>query len=603
MKKISKTTIIIIILSIIVITLTVLLLCGAFNYVKVEDKEVIINADETFKLNVKTNYDSLDYSVDDDNIASIDSNGNIIGINPGKTKINIKSKKEDITIEITVNYFESIEIYKGENKEIFSESLIDEISKTDNSNENAVKLEDNIIYGLSEDNEVKIVLTLKSGILYQYQVKVIKIPLEDIKFESEEIKMYKGDSLELDYDLIPENATCVPEFSIPDSIAVYSENTITALELGETNLKVVCDDFEKEIPIKIEERIFATAIKNKDESIKKGNKVDYKILYMEKSKTYDLDYDIVPSNTSDLSLSVISSNNNVSVSGTRLIANEVGDSYITVTSNSNTELTEKIKVFVLPSSVMNAKTYTEITYIKTIDLDSKNCIYKIKGDSYAGNFQSMSITDKYFILNVIGHGNTNGVIKIVDRTSGKKLKEFKISGGLNHANGSTYNPITKVHHVAISGDGFKNYKMNNIPDKIEYINHDMHNYATGKVSYDTKLNSYYLGLGGKTKMFMLDENLKELVTYNRLRVTNQDFLGKNGVIYCIHHGNGSDKTKRNMVDMYRINDGKYIGSMRITYKKEIEDMEVFDESTFSLLFIGGSNTGEICNTKDILSFD
>ena len=92
---------------------------------------------------------------------------------------------------------------------------------------------------------------------------------------------------------------------------------------------------------------------------------------MEKSKTYDLDYDIVPSNTSDLSLSVISSNNNVSVSGTRLIANEVGDSYITVTSNSNTELTEKIKVFVLPSSVMNAKTYTKITYIKTIDLDRR----------------------------------------------------------------------------------------------------------------------------------------------------------------------------------------------------------------------------------------
>lgn len=329
---------------------------------------------------------------------------------------------------------------------------------------------------------------------------------------------------------------------------------------------------------------------------------DY-LLYLEVGKPYTINSTIEPSNTTDTSVSISSNSNIISISGNTITATSVGNSLITVKSNSNNSLVKTIRVLSVPNSVTNATTYSSKKVLGTVTKKDFSIKYEVPVDSSIYITQSMAITPNYIVFNQMSRNAEKGRIRIINKTTHKLVRNIKLGKDYGHCNSATYNPNTKMVYISKYGEEYKQKGLyclsvndNDIGASNEVKCSYLDNYQVGRFVYDSKLNIYIHDMSEYLNIYDSDFNKIDQYHNKKIRNTNQGFLSYNGVLYM--------PNSTNYMDMYRITDMKYLGSYNFDFH-EIEDIEVWNEQSgeFALLFyLTGTKKDQFGTTKKIKMF-
>ncbi|MDO4393990.1 MAG: hypothetical protein Q4C80_06210 [Bacillota bacterium] len=244
-----------------------------------------------------------------------------------------------------------------------------------------------------------------------------------------------------------------------------------------------------------------------------------------------------------------------------------------------------------------AQTYTKAHNLKEISKSDLHTIALIHGTGSTKVPQSMSYNGSEYIISYVNHGGTVGKFVVYDE-KGKKVRE-KSEPGMGHANGATLNRNTGIIYVA------KTHKKKYTAASYAYKESNLSPQGafklprvTSGIAYDPTNDKYYLSKGNV--VYVADSNFKvERSLHKKARYNHaQDVGGYNGVVYVCTWVNG----KTSYIDMYRTEDGAYLGSYYIPLG-EIESCLVDDDGYLIILMnIKGTNDAYIYKTKERVSF-
>lgn len=558
------------------------------KYINVKSTSVVMLVNKEYSLNTDSNCSSIKYSNYDRNIIFVDNNGNIKSLNPGVTEITITGDDITVKVKVQVNYSSTNSIYKDGTMKLVEDSIASNIKSVD-YDKTYFKVESNKLTGLKECSNKTVKVTLKNGVTYTYTISVNSFKVQDLKLNYNSIDIIVGNSINISVtEKVPSNSVCNYSFSMSNDVAsITSGGNLTANKAGSGNVIVKCENFEKKIPITVRNKVVATSLSTSDPNLMATLSGSYKVLFMYAGFSYNLNYTVGPSDTADKTVLVTSGDPSVvSSSGTTLTALKAGSSYVTVKSQSNSNLSEVFRVIVMPASLATATTYTSYKAVKTLSFSSSNCAFKIGDDDTASVTQSFDIAGNYYLINRVNSAETKGRIYVYNKSTNKKVTAFT-TATLQHANGSLYNPINRYHYVGM-GDamGIRRFNTASLTSSLPDLGKSFTNLKVSRLAYDRGLNLMYFGLTGEKTIAIFDESDRELYRVSRkIRGTNQDFFAYNGVLYAIHYDSDlSYKTGKNTVDMYRIMDAAYLGSIVLSYDEEIQSIDLFDDNTVALLF-------------------
>lgn len=269
-------------------------------------------------------YDSITYSVSDNNIISVDNNGNVEAKNPGNAKIDIiiqkkilktinvlvidNEKEKNITItngNITLNEGEEISLNINKNTD---DNIIWEcdsnILSCSNGQVKAIKEGTSSVTARCEKDDCLSTITVT------VKKKSIIIEEKDIQIDKTTISMYQGDKINLNVEVLPTDSTYkeIRYLSLNNNIASVSDNgVVTGIKEGTTIIEV-STTYKK-----ITKKVNVTVLKNSDVTLDYPtsiflNKTNLTINVGEK---YILSATINPSNVKNKAISWISSDKNI----------------------------------------------------------------------------------------------------------------------------------------------------------------------------------------------------------------------------------------------------------------------------------------------------
>lgn len=415
---------------------------------------------------------------------------------------------------------------------------------------------------------------------------------------------------------VKENGTYTFTVFNKDGSSKVSEIIVDSIveKIDEEEKKEEIENEEKKEEVKIEEPkveqpkvnniVVGTSLNISGTNLKNclSKSSDY-LLYLEVGKAYTINSTIEPSNTTDTSVSIGSNSNIISISGNTITATGVGNSLITVMSNSNNSLSKTIRVLSVPNSVTNATTYSSKKVLGTVTKKDFSIKYEVPVDSSIYITQSMAITPNYIVFNQMSRNAEKGRIRIINKTTHKLVRNIKLGKDYGHCNSATYNPNTKMVYITRYGKEYKQKGLyclsvndNDIGASNEVKCDYLNTYQVGRFVYDSKLDIYIHDMGEYLNVYDSDFNKIDQYHNKKIRSTNQGFLSYNGVLYM--------PNSTNYMDMYRITDMKYLGSYNLDFH-EIEDIEVWNEQNgeFALLFyLTGTKKDQFGTTKKIKMF-
>ena len=206
--------------------------------------------------------------------------------------------------------------------------------------------------------------------------------------------------------------------------------------------------------------------------------------------------------------------------------------------------------------------------------NSSNCKKKwsggIKGLGSAKIPQGFAYTGDTYCA-VFAMDNSDQALVMYDK-NGKRVDEIKITPNCGHRNGLTWNPKTGLYYIVESGKDelitynpatreFGTAKMPTSSSGICYDRKSGNMIATVKSSNLSKSNIVYSGDGKFTV-----KNYFTRCTHSG-SYYNQDCGAHDGFLFhCI---SGSSVHSENYIDVYRVEDGAYLG----TIQSELDEME------------------------------
>ncbi len=324
---------------------------------KISNDKISISSDKVFlnvgsKTKIKANKDNVYWESLNPNIARV-HDGLIEALNVGNTKVLVKSSDAnleviDVTIldekvELEELYIKerSVELYVGDSYE-----LNVKVTPINATNLDLEYISDDLTIASIDNGVIEAHSVGTTGIIVKNKnsytqdivtVRVIenpeKVELTDFKFEDEEVTMYIGDSLSLNYIQEPVNANPVLNWTSSNSeVVMVLDGLVRALKAGEATIYVNAGDISRKINIKVLDvpLLLITA-----------NETNVTLL---PNETYYLRLGFIPNNASDLNFTYESLDTDVATVEDGVIrAIASGNTTIKVKSN-NIELDINVEV-------------------------------------------------------------------------------------------------------------------------------------------------------------------------------------------------------------------------------------------------------------------
>ena len=393
-------------------------------------KEVKMNIGELYSLKVKKKGDYTYKSINEE-VATIDEEGNILAKKEGETVIRVKSSKGYwADCKIVVESFENeikfksdtIELEKGDKTKL----LYDVPDGYEVRTEKWVSTDNDIIS--VKDGEIKaekvgdatIMLTINDLVNIECYVKS-DIYIDDLNIKKSSITIYQGDILALDYSVSPKNTTEkeLEWKSEDDKIVVVDKyGNITGKEKGETKVTVKTKKGKKDsINIKVKEMTV------------KSVSIDKSSVNLYKDEKITLKATVKPLNASDQTINWSSSDESIATvdkSG-NVVAKKIGKAKITAKSSNGKKASTTINV-------------RNNAYNKDVIFFGDSITYGLKGTPVGYGWPDY-IRDNFEIGKTINEGHSGWFISnkfnerwintIVEKYKNEKFDYVILHGGTN----------------------------------------------------------------------------------------------------------------------------------------------------------------------------
>lgn len=311
---------------------------------------------------------NLKILVDDESVIKVNNN-TIKSLKEGKTTLTIEQNDNKINIDVVVSndikLIEDIEFGSTDINIVVGDKYFIPFnvkpSDSDNkyliwtsSNNNIVTVTQNGILEPKKNGKAIISVTSIDNPSLKKSVNVIvsnsnseKNNVKEINFKSQEIRMSKGKTQLIDFELLPNSSEYKSIFYDTDNndiVSVDNSGKIKANNEGETFITIKVTNFDNTI---FENKIKIIVVKEYIKAQKITINGDY---FLDYGKKYKIDYDIYPSNATIKSISFKSSDPDiVSVSNDGVLTvKDDGDPkiYITITNMDGSKVEENTRVMV-----------------------------------------------------------------------------------------------------------------------------------------------------------------------------------------------------------------------------------------------------------------
>ena len=190
----------------------------------------------------------------------------------------------------------------------------------------------------------------------------------------------------------------------------------------------------------------------------------------------------------------------------------------------------------------------------------KNCsaIMAVRGTKKANVPQGMTICgDKYYLI----YGMHSKQAVVTYSSTGKKLASKTIPFNMGHPNGITWNPQAGVCYI-FRGNAKKCYTWNPADNSFKKVKTP---YSSSGIAYDSTRNVMYATSKTGIRTYSADGRFSHFKLFSRCRHKGKTYIQDCGAYngYIFHCVSGSNKHKKNYLDVYREADGKYLGTVRI----------------------------------------
>lgn len=210
---------------------------------------------------------------------------------------------------------------------------------------------------------------------------------------------------------------------------------------------------------------------------------------------------------------------------------------------------------------------------------TSNCSKKFEvsgtGKAYTPQGMSFDGTNYTFVF-----GNTSKQAIIKYSGSGKKLKSTYFPYNMGHPNGITYNPKTGLFYI-FKGNQYSAYTYNQNTGKFGKVSTP---YSSSGIAYDSAKGVMIASSRTGMREYSSDGKFSHRKLVYRCTHSGthyvQDCCAYNGIVF--HGVSGSNKKTINYIDVYRMSDSKYLGSIKLTIG-EIESMIVNNSGQLELL--------------------
>ncbi|MBQ6600799.1 MAG: Ig-like domain-containing protein, partial [Clostridia bacterium] len=229
----------------------------------VDKTEITLKKDGTDKINATVNGDATNKKVifesDNENIVTVDENGNLKAVGEGTTTVTVKSEDDSsITATVTVTVknpvteitaTEDFTLNVGDEKNLEAKVNEDATNKEliyESDNPGVVKVDSNGDVRAVGEGTATITITSKDNPSITETVTVtVKIPVSDVTVEKDEITLNKGDKDTIVPVVTPDNATNkeVTYTSSDETVVKVDENgNIEAVGKGEATITITSKD-------------------------------------------------------------------------------------------------------------------------------------------------------------------------------------------------------------------------------------------------------------------------------------------------------------------------------------------------------------------------
>ncbi len=421
--------------------------------VTVDKNDITLNKGDKDKITAEVNPEAtnkeLTYESSDETVVKVDENGNIEAVGEGEAVITVTSKddptkKETVTVtvkvpvteltveknEYTLNVDDIDKINASVNEDATNKELIYE---SDDSG--VVKVDsDGYIVAVGE-GEAIITITSKDDPTKKETVKVtVKIPVEDVKADKEDITLNKGDKDKITVTVTPDDATDknVTYESSDETVVKVDENgNIEAVGEGEATITITSkDDPTKKETVKVKvEKPAEPEIPTEPEKVPVDKvTVEKSDFILEKGETDKIAATVTPDNatekgvtykSADESIVKVDENGNITAVGE-------GKTYITVISKDDPTKAATVFVTVKPVRVPVEELITDREEI-TLDRGQTDKITVTvtpdgateKGLTYESSDEKVVKVDKNGKITAVGEGEATVTVTSKDDPSKK----------------------------------------------------------------------------------------------------------------------------------------------------------------------------------------
>lgn len=233
-----------------------------------------------------------------------------------------------------------------------------------------------------------------------------------------------------------------------------------------------------------------------------------------------------------------------------------------------------------------AESYGSAYNLGTLDASNLEVVAHISGSGGATVPQSMSHVGDNYVVTYVNHGGSTGAL-VTYSNKGERLGEVSI-GGMGHANGSTYSPVSKLIYTVKTHRQIRSASCSAYDSDSGSLEKDFTlPRVTSGIAYDETNNKFYLSKGNEIYVCDSDFNVEKFI-WKRARYNHaQDIGGYNGVVMVCTWVSGNSS----YIDLYRIKDGAYLGSYNVPIG-EIESCFMDDKHLIILMNNGSGGLGD-----------
>lgn len=211
--------------------------------------------------------------------------------------------------------------------------------------------------------------------------------------------------------------------------------------------------------------------------------------------------------------------------------------------------------------------------------NKNNCSKLIKVTGYKGinTPQGLAFTGSvYYVL----YGTKSGQRIVTYSADGRRLAASKFSFNMGHPNGITYDPLTGLCYI-FKGNQLTIYTWDPATNKYGKSKTP---YSSSGIGFDSSTNLLYASSQTGIRVYSADGAFTHQKLFPRcshgISHYIQDCGAGSGFVF--HGISGSNKHKTNYLDIYRVEDGMYLGSIKVDLG-EIESAVVGNDGYLQLL--------------------